>query len=260
MFSLIVFFIFLTVSQSLGEKYKSNVFRSLILAILFICVLGCSKDNTEKKNEIEKQEFESFADQDLARFEKEAADNPVVLEGNKQRDVPVPIKKGMDLNRFWGIIEKVKGPTTYEDQDALIHMELEKLSKEDLEGFCSTMHKLYFDIYTWELWAVAYIHLGGCSDDGFMDYRYWLVFQGKDIYERGLKNPDSLADYLVKWGDNAGIEGYGYIAYSVYEDKFKVEMPDDGLRHPLEPTGEEWNESEVILKKRFPKVYKAFDK
>jgi hypothetical protein len=33
---------------------------------------------------------------------------------------------------------------------------------------------------------------GGMSDDGFTDFRYWLISRGRDVYERALADPDSL--------------------------------------------------------------------
>lgn len=34
----------------------------------------------------------------------------------------------------------------------------------------------------------------GCSDDGFIDFRAWLVGQGREVYLAALKDPDSLAN------------------------------------------------------------------
>ncbi|EKC76209.1 hypothetical protein LEA_04821 [human gut metagenome] len=34
----------------------------------------------------------------------------------------------------------------------------------------------------------------GCSDDGFIDFRAWLIAQGKEVYMNALRDPDTLAD------------------------------------------------------------------
>ena len=39
----------------------------------------------------------------------------------------------------------------------------------------------------------AYIIGGGCSDDGFWDFRSWLAVRGKRVYLVALRNPESLA-------------------------------------------------------------------
>ena len=49
--------------------------------------------------------------------------------------------------------------------------------------------------YQYGLWTAASVmERGGCTDDGFIDFRDWLIAQGKDVYMAALKDPDSLAD------------------------------------------------------------------
>ena len=49
--------------------------------------------------------------------------------------------------------------------------------------------------YQYGLWTAASVmERGGCTDDGFIDFRGWLIAQGKDVYMAALKDPDSLAD------------------------------------------------------------------
>lgn len=163
----------------------------------------------------------------------------------------------MRIDDFWNIIARTTGPRVYEEQEELIVAELSKLSREELIQFDAILNQLFFNAYRWDLWAVAYMQLGGCSDDAFMDYRYWLVFQGKQMYEKGISDPDSMADFLAEWGDEAGIEGYGYLPAQIYRRKFGDEMPASGLRHSKgDPKGEAWEEDD--LEKRFPRVAKIF--
>ena len=49
--------------------------------------------------------------------------------------------------------------------------------------------------YQYGLWtAASVIERGGCTDDGFIDFRGWLIAQGREVYMATLKDPDSLAD------------------------------------------------------------------
>ena len=49
--------------------------------------------------------------------------------------------------------------------------------------------------YKYGLWTAASVmEKHGCSDDGFIDFRAWLVGQGKAVYMAALKDPDSLAN------------------------------------------------------------------
>ena len=47
-------------------------------------------------------------------------------------------------------------------------------------------------MYTWDLWGVAYILKGGCSDDGFEYFRAWLIARGRDFVAQALADPEGL--------------------------------------------------------------------
>lgn len=46
-------------------------------------------------------------------------------------------------------------------------------------------------------WQAAYLINGGCSDDGFEYFRGWLLTQGREVFERAVALPDTLADLPV---------------------------------------------------------------
>lgn len=46
------------------------------------------------------------------------------------------------------------------------------------------------------LWGVAFVIMGGCSDDGFDYFRGWLISRGEEVFNKVLKNPEVLAEYL----------------------------------------------------------------
>jgi Protein of unknown function (DUF4240) len=46
-------------------------------------------------------------------------------------------------------------------------------------------------------WAAACLINGGCSDDGFDYLRGWRIVQGREVFERSMADPDSLADLPV---------------------------------------------------------------
>ncbi len=49
--------------------------------------------------------------------------------------------------------------------------------------------------YQYGLWTAASVmERGGCTDDGFIDFRGWLISQGREVYMAALRDPDSLAD------------------------------------------------------------------
>jgi hypothetical protein len=148
----------------------------------------------------------------------------------------------MDRGEFWKIIEtsrkKAKG-----DPDAqldILRGEVSRLPTEEVVSFGHHFDTLRCDAYRWDLWGAAYVIGGGCSDDGFTDFRSWLVVQGPKIYDDALKDPDSLLKVVDEDLDGQ-IEGFQYIASEVWEEKTGKDAseypPYDG-EWPAEPAGQ----------------------
>ena len=53
----------------------------------------------------------------------------------------------------------------------------------------------------WDLWGVAYIVNGGCSEDGFEYFRGWVISQGRNVTELALSNPEEFGLTLNHDGD-----------------------------------------------------------
>ena len=99
---------------------------------------------------------------------------------------------------------------------------------------------------------------GGCSDDGFIDFRYGLISRGKDFFNSTLADPDTLADKEIG-PDEIDDESFGYVASEIYEKKSGGEaMPRDNSAFS-EPEGEEWDfDDEVSSKAQLPKLTEKF--
>ena len=68
------------------------------------------------------------------------------------------------------------------------------------------------------LWTAASIMCKyGCSDDDFIDFRAWLIYQGKEVYLKALKDPDSLAELEI-YGD-CEFERLCYVGHETYMDQ-----------------------------------------
>lgn len=76
---------------------------------------------------------------------------------------------------FWNIIEQSEKGKNLE------HI-LMPLTRQEIIGYVYWW--IYFNkiSYRQDLWAVAYTVLGGCSDDGFDYFRFWLVARGKEVF------------------------------------------------------------------------------
>ncbi|QMT30583.1 DUF4240 domain-containing protein [Alysiella filiformis] len=119
----------------------------------------------------------------------------------------------MSQAQFWILIaQSNKGENLYEM--------LNELSDDEIFGFKYWWNYFHNISYKQDLWAVAYVVMGGCSDDCFMDFRAWLIAQGQEIYENALKNADNLCDIFddIEDGDIPLREDWA-IAQEVIDEK-----------------------------------------
>lgn len=119
-----------------------------------------------------------------------------------------------DVNKdsFWTLIDQAKehtgGPSEW------LMEQLVDLGPEQAKKF-DTIARVYMDAaYQYGLWTAASVmERYGCSDDGFMDFRAWLIAQGKEVYLAALADPDSLADVEPYGG--CQFESFSYVASKV---------------------------------------------
>jgi hypothetical protein len=124
----------------------------------------------------------------------------------------------MNRTEFWELIDRTRLDSG-EDSDKqaeLLVAELSKLSEQEILDYQEILDDLEDEAYIAELWDVAHIIAWGCSDDDFMDFRAWLIGQGRDIFENALVNPESLVD-LVEVGQKITSEDLLYVAMQAYE-------------------------------------------
>lgn len=82
------------------------------------------------------------------------------------------------------------------------------------------------------LWNAADLMMDWCSDDGFIDFRAWLIAQGKEVYLAALKEPDSLAEVTPYGG--CTFESLSYVGYHAYEKLTGQSAYDDAF-HGYDP-------------------------
>ena len=166
----------------------------------------------------------------------------------------------MTEDEFWALIDDVNSAAAGdpEAKEKALEARLRALAPEAVLAFGGHFDAKFDLAYTWPLWAAAYIIEGGCSDDGFMDFRSGVVFLGRDAYEAALKAPDSLATQDDEALEGLFYEGLQYAPSTVYKEKAGKDRP----RHaaaPREPSGEDWDEDdEEQLKHLCPKLFERF--
>ncbi|MCW1885117.1 DUF4240 domain-containing protein [Luteolibacter flavescens] len=160
----------------------------------------------------------------------------------------------MDKNAFWKLLDGLDA----EDAAAELAARLEDLEPAEIAEFQRHFDEAHEAAYIWSLWGAAYLMEGGCSDDGFMDFRYGLISRGQKVYEAALADPDTLAD-LVGDDDFISNEEFGYVAGQVYQSITDEEIPRSDNPPALEPTGEEWDFEDMDLNaEKLPKLTAKF--
>ena len=162
----------------------------------------------------------------------------------------------MNLAIFWELIDKTRSASDGDPakQSQLLRAELARRPPEEIIAFKAIHDDLFDEAYIADLWDAAYVINCGCSDDGFMDFRDWLIGKGEKVFRDAIAEPESLVDVVKSWDENlyptlSGVE------YEAYKRATGHEMPMVSRDRP-ELIGETHVESETLA--RFPKLAAKF--
>lgn len=166
---------------------------------------------------------------------------------------------------FWQLIEdaNARSGNDAEQQVQLLAATLAERSIADIYAFGMLTRKYMWFAYRDDLWAAAFVIQGrGCSDDGFTDFRSWLVGRGEKVYYDALQDPETLIDLVeVKcdygWAYGEIAIGVEFVDSDAYEKKTGQPM----YHSPGNPSipkliGAFWDEEAAL--RMFPKLAAKF--
>jgi len=190
-----------------------------------------------------------------------AAKKPMKAPKNKKpktvlKRAPARHASRFGVDDFWALIERVRKVSKGSSSAACaaFRKELEALDDASLieaEGhFSDAMRRAH----NWGFWGAAYVIHGGCSDDSFWDARAGLVSMGREVFERTLRDPDSLAE-IEDVENRLLFEGFQYQPNKVLEAR-KLEGHRRG-HHAKPVTGKAWQEDEE-LEELYPRLSARF--
>src|SRR5262245_36540775 len=171
--------------------------------------------------------------------------------------------------RFWNVILRSLAGTDSvrlraTKQERLLEQELERLSLDEYTGFLWHFYTFDHQAYRRDLWAVAFVVMGGCSNDCFMDFRTWLVLRGKRVYTAALQNPDSLSPEFNKI-PKGDIPLWEYYFSTLYDRRFGDGAHEEAYRRfkfsreTLADPENEWNsDDEASMKRLCPTVFDKY--
>jgi len=155
----------------------------------------------------------------------------------------------MNEEKFWQLIQ-----LAHEQSDGDMGSKCEKvrvaindLKTDEAIVFSGIFDEMMDRAYTWSLWGAAYVMNGGCSDDLFTDFRSSLISRGKQIFDKALSNPDSLASEEFN-EDVWYFEGFQYAITESVESVVGA-TPQRNKPYLNEPSGKPWEEDPEELKK-----------
>ena len=134
----------------------------------------------------------------------------------------------MDTIAFWALVARTRTLAAEGRPESVVgeHVgtltaALKGLPDADVRGFYAQLRGARARANSWDLWAAAYLALGGAGDDSFLDFRNWLISHGSETYERVLADPDSVAD--LTWdeeeNDFGAAEAWAYAPLEVLEER-----------------------------------------
>ncbi|MGE7633387.1 DUF4240 domain-containing protein [Bacillus paramycoides] len=179
----------------------------------------------------------------------------------------------MNKEQFWQFISEMN--TKDETSDWLIK-QLSKKPTSEIIDFEIHLQNALKQSYTSNLWASAYIILGGCSDDSFDYFRGWLIACGQETFESAVEHPESLASLIPEFYEedelipefeemlSVGLEAFSLkeIGDTEWDDdlwnKFDSLLDEKGHDSSMPELEFDWEDDEDELAERFPKLWERF--
>lgn len=134
----------------------------------------------------------------------------------------------MNKDQFWEIIDSVNQLAPAKDRESRRRQVVERLFRLSLEEIL-IWHLILTEYsnaaYRNDLWAASAALGARYTDDGFIDFRSWLISRGKEVYMNAMRDPDSLATIPLA-GEELNYERFAYVAHEAYDAKLSRIDPD----------------------------------
>ena len=126
----------------------------------------------------------------------------------------------INKDTFWELIDQGRGQCGENVYALAQWLEdwLMEMGPEQAMNYDYIAHAYRAAAYKYGLWNAASILCDGCTDDGFTDFRGWLIAQGREVYMAALKDPDSLADVPIPANRDCCCETLCYVGSYAYEE------------------------------------------
>jgi hypothetical protein len=157
------------------------------------------------------------------------------------------------------LIESARRDARNDDEAFLarLYTALAELEPEEVLGFRDALATTLERANSFLLRGAAFVINAERSEDGFEQFRGWLVARGREVFERALEDPESLAELVPESPEfEALMEELLYLPVYVYEEQTgkEIELPESWQTGLLSgPAGEPLDAVEHELV--FPKLW-----
>ncbi|SER05338.1 DUF4240 domain-containing protein [Actinokineospora terrae] len=176
---------------------------------------------------------------------------------------------------FWQLIGRAtEQPGDRDEQSEWLTEELTRLPVGEVVEFARRLAEVRRRADTWTMWAAAHLIEEGCSADGFCYFQLWLLTLGREVFERAVADPDSLAEVpgvlalagrpMREWSDQdwPEWESLDFAAHEAHQEVTGVESGLERLGLPgaaATPVDAEWDiEDEDEVRARLPRLWSLF--
>jgi hypothetical protein len=150
---------------------------------------------------------------ELARVD---ADIAAIEAEERPKPKGKPDNRAMTEDVFWELIDHGLGKQSIGERLDTLPERLALFKPAAIRKFEQILRQMDNSAYRHDIWALAYLLRGGCSDDSFDAFRGWLILQGRKVFEATLANPDDF-DVSLFHGEAGGMDTLRDAAPTAYE-------------------------------------------
>ena len=169
----------------------------------------------------------------------------------------------MDDTAFWRLVEDARRASAG-DVDGMAEEFRSSLADADRRTLIDVQRSLVQAsgrLYTWRHSDAAELICGYLGDDGFTDFRTWVITRGRTTFEAVVADPDALADVEDVEEACEGAELFGTVPGELYDEKTGSYFPEDvPILEGLGPPSGERLSDPAAIRRALPKLATRFPK
>ncbi|MEO6998609.1 MAG: DUF4240 domain-containing protein [Terracoccus sp.] len=184
---------------------------------------------------------------------------PTAPSGSPSPDPSSVKERMMPEAEFWSIVDGTASADV-EAQAVAIDQRLEGLSASELLGYEQRFVELANRSNTFVHLGAAEVVMGYASQDAFVDFRTWVLYQGSAVYTAFVNDPDSLAAHGPSDDEQlGGAQLLEFVPAQRFTSLTGAEPPEpNGPTVYQPPTGPTIDNTYLALAARFPQLAAAY--